>query len=332
MQEYFSILESGKELSTDQACVCMKEVLNGASDEDIRKFLELMNSRRVRIDELVGFVLGVRSFSKQIWPQVGNIVDTCGTGGDCSGTINVSTAAAIVAAAAGVPVAKHGNYSVTSMSGSANVLQALGYNIDMSPEDCQKMIEDVNFAFLFAPNFNPAMGRVAAIRKEIGRTIFNQIGPLCNPANATSQLVGVYDEQLGLPFSKVLYKLGVSRALVVCSEGLDEISNVEDTLIYEMNAEDLEWNVFSPESLGVARASLESIQGGTPEQNAEYLRRVFRGDKGDMRDFVLLNSGGAIYLHGGHSSLERAVSHAKDIIDSGDALRKLEEVIAYSNN
>jgi len=282
---------------------------------------------------LVGFALGIKYHpdSKELNLGIDPLIDTCGTGGSGLGTINVSTCSAIVAAAAGISVAKHGNYKITSESGSANVLEALGYNLNMSREACGEMLRETGFTFLLAPKFYPCMGRVSDIRKKIGKTIFNKLGPLCNPANPSAQLVGVYDETLCEPFCYALDKLGVDRALVVCSKGLDEISNVEDTLVYELNNREWASRIITPEDFGFPRAKLSDIQGGGPEENAEHIRNILKGAKGPMRDFTIMNSA-AIYLGEGYNSLEEAMRHGEEVIDSGAALEKLEEVISYSQN
>ena len=331
MKEFIEKVKSKKDLSRTEAYSAMLRILEEASDNDISDFLIAMNKKEPTIEELTGFVKGMKEKAVFIKPNVEMLIDTCGTGGDRKGTINVSTGAAILTASAGVPVAKHGNYSISSRSGSANVLEALGYNINMEPEDCEKMIEQTNFGFLFAPKFHPAMKRVVHIRKKIGeKTIFNLLGPLCNPANARAQLIGVYEEHLCEKFCYVLKEIGLEHALVVHGSGLDEISNIGETTIYELEDGTIKSYQIAPEKFGFKRYELKDILGGSPEENAIYIKDIFNGRHGAKRDIVVLNAGASIYLGDGATSLEEAVEKAKKILDSGAASIKLSEIINYS--
>lgn len=332
MNKLLKKVQSKENLSRSEAFDAMLAVLEHASDDMICDFLVAMNKKDIVADELIGFVNGLKDKAVSIKPDVDILVDTCGTGGDCTGTINISTGAAIVTASAGIPVAKHGNYSVSSKSGSANLLEALGYNILMSPENCQEMIEKTCFGFLFAQTFHPAMKRVAQIRSQLGKkTIFNLLGPLANPANADVQLVGVYDERLCELFCDVLKGLGLERALVVYGSGLDEISNIGETSVYELNKDGvIESYRIKPEDFGFKRYDLEDIRGGAPEENANDLVGILNGEKGAKRDVLVLNSAGAIYLGRGADSLDDGIRKAEDLLDSGAAEEKLTEIIEYS--
>lgn len=335
MKEYINKIKSKLNLEKEEAFDVMQKILENAPDSDIYDFLLGMNKKEITIDELVGFAQGMREKATPIHPKVDLLVDTCGTGGDCKGTINASTGAAVIAASAGIPVAKHGNYSITSRCGSADVLEALGYNINMKPEDCEKMIEQTNFAFLFAPNFHPSMKRVAPIRRRIKSeygqgTIFNLLGPLCNPADPTAQLLGVYDERLCEKSIYVLKELKVKRALAVYGNGLDEISNISDTKVYELDNNKITSCKLKPEDFGLGRYSLEDIEGSLPKDNANELKELFNGKKGAKRDFLLLNSGAVFYLAGKCKSIYEGIKTAEKFIDSGQTSNKLEEIVKKS--
>jgi len=332
MRELIGKVERGEDLSREEAHNAMLSILDDASDTTVYDFLIAMNKKEVSVDELVGFVRGMKEKAKLLRPDVNRSVDTCGTGGDCKGTINVSTGAAIIISAAGVPVAKHGNYSVSSNSGSANVLEAWGYNLDLTPEDCQRMIETEGFGFFLAPQFHPAMKKVAPIRKQIGkRTIFNLLGPLCNPANAKAQLIGVYDESLCQKFCFALHELGVERALVVYGSGLDEISNISETTVYELNNGKITTYRITPEEFGLRRCQLNDISASSPDESARHLRGVFQGEQGPKRDILVLNAGAGIYLGKGAASLREGMKKAEETLDSQAAATKLSRIIDFSN-
>lgn len=331
MKEFVEKVRGKKNLSRDEAYESMFEILTDATDKDVYDFLIAMNKKEITVDELVGFVEGMKERAVLIKPKVKTLIDTCGTGGDCKGTINVSTGAAIITASAGIPVAKHGNYSVSSNSGSANVLEALEYKIYMEPEDCREMIEKTNFGFLFAPIYHPTMKQVAPIRKRIGKkTIFNLLGPLCNPANTKAQLIGVYEESLCEKFCYVLKEIGVKHALVVHGSGLDEISNIDETVVYELNKGKVKNYRIKPEDFGFRRYQLKDILGASPEGNAKGLRAILDGQRGAKRDIILLNAGATIYLGNGAASLGEGIERAKEVLDSGKASRKLSEIVRYS--
>jgi anthranilate phosphoribosyltransferase len=331
MKEFTKKAENRQDLSREEAYRAMLRILEHASDIDIHDFLVAMNEKEITVDELTGFAIGMREKAGAINPHVDLLVDTCGTGGDCKGTINISTGAAIVAASAGVYIAKHGNYSVSSRCGSANILEEMGYNLGLAPEQCREMIEQTGFGFLFAPRFHPAMKKVAAVRAKIGKkTIFNLLGPLCNPANAQAQLIGVYDRSLCEKFCYVLKELGVEHALVVHGSGLDEISNIGESIVYELKKGKIKSYEIKPEDFGFHRYQLEDILGGNSKENAEELNDIFDGKKGAKRDVIALNAGAAIYLGKKASSIEEGIIKAEETLDSGKARDKLLEIIEYS--
>ena len=259
-------------------------------------------------------------------------MDTCGTGGDGRGTFNISTAAALVAAAAGVAVAKHGNRSVSSRSGSADVLASLGVQIEIDPETAGRTLDAVGITFLFAPLLHPAMREVMPVRRELGlRTIFNLLGPLTNPAGARRQLMGVYMESLVEPIGRVLRDLGAEHALVVHGDGLDEITTTGRTHVAEVKDGEVRVYDLEPERFGLRRARLEDLAGGSPEENAAAVRRVFAGeDAGPLADVTTLNAGAALYVSGIAASLEEGVERARAALASGAAAAKLEGLRSFA--
>jgi anthranilate phosphoribosyltransferase len=263
-----------------------------------------------------------------------DLIDTCGTGGDGGdgrGTFNISTAAALVAAAAGLAVAKHGNRSVSSRSGSADVLAALGVAIEMEPETAGRALDGIGIAFLFAPRFHPAMRAVMPVRRELGmRTIFNVLGPLTNPAGARRQVMGVYARELVEPIGRVLAELGTERALVVHGEdGLDEITTTGATAVCEVADGEARCYSISPEQMGLKPATLAELAGGTPEENAERMSRLLEGEAGPLADITAANAGAALYIGGLVERLEEGVARARDVLLSGAALAKLEELRSF---
>ena len=259
-------------------------------------------------------------------------LDTCGTGGDCSGTFNISTAVAFIAAASGIHVVKHGNRSVSSRSGSADVLEALGVNISLLPKQVEECVKVQNIGFLFAPTFHKAMRHAAGTRKELGfRTIFNILGPLTNPANAKSQVLGVFDEKLTEPLAKVLANLGVEHAMVVHGmDGLDEITITGETKVTEVKNGDINTYYITPEEFGIKRATRNDILGGDAIENAEIIKNILIGEKGPKRDIVLLNSGAALYVGKKAKSLQEGINYARELIDGGYALDKLNNYVEYT--
>jgi len=332
MKEYIQSISERKNLSMEQAEGAIASIFTDATDAQIGAFLMGIKMKGETIDEIAGFARGMRAAARTIAPDVaGTLVDTCGTGGDVHNTINVSTAAAIVTAAAGIPVAKHGNYAITSKSGSADVLKTLGIRIDLPPERVSECIEKVGIGFLLAPVFHPAMKRVAMPRRELGvRTVFNILGPLTNPAGARAQVIGVFDPALCETFARVLALLGSERAMVVHGDGMDEISNISETVVASLDEGEVSTYTVKPEDFGLERAKVADIAGGTPEENAHDIVSIFEGVGGAKRDVVVLNSGAAIYVSGTVSDLAAGVRKAEAVIDSGAALRKLREFVEFA--
>lgn len=329
MKDYINKLIQKQSLTTEEAQLAIYKIFTDATDVQIAAFLTAMKMKGETPAEIAGLALGMKKAANIINPKVnGTLIDTCGTGGDSTGTINVSTGAALVVAGAGVPVAKHGNYSITSRSGSADVLRELGVKIDAPPEQVEKTIETVGIGFMLAPVFHPSMKRVAQIRRDLGfRTVFNILGPLTNPANAKAQVIGVFDSSLCEPMANVLNILGTKRALVVHGSGMDEISTTGETQIVELNSGKLTKYTTTPEKLGVKRASMADIAGGTPEENARDIVDVLKGKKGAKRDIIAVNAGAALFVSANAENLAAGINLANKVIDSGAALNKLKELV-----
>jgi anthranilate phosphoribosyltransferase len=316
----------------------MQEIMEGkASSEQIAAFLTALRMKGEIIEEIASLARVMRNYCRQIHPKVaGNLVDTCGTGGDQIKTFNVSTTSAFVVAGAGVPVAKHGNRSVTSRCGSADVLEALGLRLDTPAEIVEKTIEEVGIGFMFAPLFHPAMKHAAKPRSEIGiRTVFNILGPLTNPANAPTQLLGVYQESLTDLLARVLANLGVREAMVVHGlDGLDEISTVGKTQIAWLRDGDVCSFTIEPEDFGIERTRPEMLQGSTSQENAMMTFRILndRYDRNDpKRNIVLLNAAAAIAVSGKAASVEDGLAIAVKSVESGAAYKKLTSLIKLTN-
>lgn len=332
MRKYIKKLEEGCDLSSEEAEAAVAEILSTAEDEEIGAFLLALRAKGEKPEEIAGFVRGMKKAGKTIRPKVPfRLVDTCGTGGDGLNTINVSTAAAIVTAAAGVPVAKHGNRAATSMSGSSDVLEALGIKVDLTPEHVRRTIEEIGIGFMFAPVFHPAMKRVAGVRKKLGvHTVFNILGPLTNPAGAKGQIIGVFDKNLCEPIAYALAELGTEHALVVHGDGMDEISNTGETYVAELKNGEVSTYTLTPESLGVLRVNLEDTKGGTPKENARDLLCIFKGQKGPKRDLVVMNAAAALYVSGIVGSIRQAIPIAEDAIDSGKVMVKFNQFRTFT--
>ncbi len=329
MKEYIQKLIQNQSLTSEEAEIAISKIFTDATDAQIAAFLTALKLKGETPAEIAGLARGMKKAANLIRPKVrGTLVDTCGTGGDSSGTINVSTGAAIVAAAAGVPIAKHGNYSITSKSGSADVLRELGIRIDMSPQEVEKTIENVGIGFMLAPVFHPSMKRVGQIRRDLGfRTVFNILGPLTNPAGAQAQVMGVFDGSMCETMANVLNILGTKRALVVHGSGMDEISNTGETQIVELNNGKITKCTLTPEKLGVKHVSIDEILGGAPEQNARDIVDVLKGKKGAKRDIIVVNAGAALLVGGKAESLAAGIKIAAQTIDSGKALDKLKDFV-----
>lgn len=332
--KYLQKIVEGRDLDSAEAEDLLAEVFNGATDAQIAASLIALRMKGESVSELAGLARTMRRSSVRIAPRVGGgLVDTCGTGGDGANTINVSTAAAIVAAASGVPVAKHGNYAVSSSCGSANVLEALGLDMQQRPDQVCRAIEDVGIGFMLAPLFHPYMKRVAALRREMGvRTVFNLLGPLTNPAGASAQLMGVYDPRLCPLLARVLGELGSERALVVHGGGMDEITNTSETAVSELKDGQVHSYAIAPEELGYRRARPEEIRGGRPEQNARTLIEILKGEPSRGRDLVEMNAGAAIYVSGRAGSIAEGCMIAQEAISTGKALRTLCALVERCGN
>ncbi|HEU5064186.1 MAG TPA: anthranilate phosphoribosyltransferase [Solirubrobacterales bacterium] len=321
---------AGDHLTADHASAVLSEIMEGRADPvQTGAFLIALRAKGETVPELVGLARTMRALATPVPTRRDDLVDTCGTGGGPS-TFNVSTTAALVAAGAGAAIAKHGNRSNSSKCGSADVLEALGVNIEIGPEQVGRCIDEVGFGFMFAPRHHAAMKHVVPARKALGvRTIFNFLGPLTNPAGASRQLLGVADRHYQETLAEALIGLGSERALVVSAEdGLDELSLSARTRVIEVaEGRTAEWFV-EPGQFGLAPAELESVAGGTPEENAAISRRVLAGEPGPHRDLVLLNAAAALYVGGLAPDLEQGVARAAEAIDSGAAANVLERLIA----
>jgi len=281
-------------------------------------------------DEIAGLAQAMRKASSHVESNKQGLLDTCGTGGSGISKFNISTASSIIAAAAGIPVAKHGNRAMSGKSGSADVLEALGVNINITPQQAEECLDEVGICFMFAQLYHPSLKHAAGPRREIGtRTIFNMLGPLTNPANADRQLLGLYDASKTEIIAEVLRELGIVRALVVSSDdGLDEISISAPTKVSELKDGEVHTYFITPEELGLTSYPLEELYGGDPSHNAKLIREIFEGKRKDgYREIVLAGSGACIYLGGLANSLREGVQLAADIIDSGKALQKLTHLI-----
>ena len=335
IREAIARVVAGTDLSETEMVGVMQEIMGGeATPAQIGAFMTALRMKGETVDEITGAARVMREKATRVEPRVAGdiLVDTCGTGGDASGTFNVSTTAAFVVAGAGVPVAKHGNRSISSTCGSADVLEALGVDLSLAPERIGQCIREVGIGFMFAPALHGAMKHAIGPRREIGiRTIFNILGPLTNPAGANVQVMGVYEPRLVQPLAQVLGRLGAKRALVVCGEGnLDEITVTGETMVAEYAAGKVVSYTMTPEECGIDRATLADIRGGaTAAEAAELLRLVLQGVGGPRLDMVLMNAGAAIMAAGSAASLAEGVTVARQTVTSGAALAKLQALVAF---
>ena len=331
---YLQKIVEGNDLTFAEAEALMGEIFTSATDAQIGALLIALRMKGESVSEIAGFARKMRDSAVRISPRVkGVLVDIVGTGGDAANTINVSTAAAIVSAACGVPVAKHGNYAVSSKCGSANVLSELGVNISPAPEAVTAMIERLGIGFMLAPIFHPAMKRVAPVRRELGlRTVFNILGPLTNPAGAQAQVIGVYDPLLSLKLASVFQMLGTERAMVVHGSGLDEITNTGETAIAELKDGEIKSYSIMPQDLGYPLAGPGDIAGGTPEDNARKLVAVLKGERSPARDIVAMNAGAAVYVSGQAATLKEGAMVAEEAISSGRSLDLLHKMVEMNGD
>lgn len=335
IREAIAALTRRVDLTEVDSEAVMNEIMSGAATPaQVAAFLTALRMKGETVAEITGAAKVMRAKADGVKVPPGCILDTCGTGGDQLETFNISTTAAIVAAACGVTVAKHGNRSVSSRSGSADVLAALGVNIEAPKIKVEECLQKAGIGFLFAPLLHQAMKYAVGPRREIGiRTIFNILGPLTNPAMATHQLIGIYDGDLTEPIARVFKNLGTDRAMVVHGEeGLDEISLCGPTRVAELRDGEVKSYRMSPEDFGLKRCSLEDLRGGSPEQCAVIVRKVLGGEKGPKRDVVLLNSAAALYTSGSVESVAAGLQRAEQAIDSGDASTKLDLLVEVSNS
>ena len=333
MQRALASLMDGRDLSRAEARDVMTVVMSGeATPAQIGAFLVALRLKGETADEIAGCAEAMREHALPVRPRRDDLVDTAGTGGDGARTFNISTAAALVAAAAGAGVAKHGNRAVSSASGSADVLEALGFELDQPPERTARSIDELGFGFLFAPSHHPAMRHAGPVRKELAtRTVFNVLGPLTNPAGARAQVVGVYAPELVQTIAEVLAQLGSRRAFVVHGPGgIDELSPAGPNLVCEVVHGSVRRREIDPADFGVARCGSEELQGGSPAENAATIRRIMEGASGAKREAVLLNAAGAIAAAGHADDLADGYELAREAVDSGAAAARLEELVSFS--
>ena len=344
--EALKALVDRRDLSRIEAAAAMEAIMSGAAtNAQIAAFLTALRMKGETVEELIGFaqvmrqkVVRIRTRADEVAALTGTdremLIDTCGTGGDATGTFNVSTATAFVVAGAGLKVAKHGNRSVSSLCGSADVVEALGINLELTPQKVGRCVDEVGIGFLYAPLLHTAMKHVMPARREMGvRTVFNMLGPLTNPAGANAQVIGVYTATLTEPLARVLAELGTIRAFVVHgADSLDEISNTGESRVSEVREGLVRTFSVRPEDFGMPRATIKDLQGGDREQNAQIIRMLLDGEPGPRRDIVLMNAAAALVAGARARDLKEGVSLAGQSIDSGAARRKLEALVALSRS
>jgi len=334
IQAALADLLDGKDLGRPRCREVMGEIMRGdATPAQIGGFLVALRLKGETADEIAGCAEAMRDHVLPVHPRRDDLVDTAGTGGDGASTINISTAAAIVAAAAGAGVAKHGNRAVSSASGSADVLEALGFRLEQPPERIAQSIDELGFGFMFAPSHHPAMRHAAPVRRDLAaRTVFNVLGPLTNPAGARAQVIGVYAQPLVRTIADVLAQLGARRAFVVHGAfGIDELSPAGPNDVCEVVDGDVHPRVIDPLDLGIERCDPEELRGGTPAENAQAIRDVFAGADGGRRDAILLNAAGAVAAAGHAEDLSEGLELARAAVDSGAAAARLDELARFTN-
>ncbi|HEY0984968.1 anthranilate phosphoribosyltransferase [Schlesneria sp.] len=330
----FAELLDGRPLPAELMKAAVDAIMDGeCSEAEVAAFLTALRLRGESVGELVGAALAMRERSTTIHCQAEGLLDTCGTGGDQLSTFNISTAAALVAAAAGQPVAKHGNRGATSKSGSADVLEALGVNLQLSAEQVGRCIDEVGIGFCFAPLLHSAMKHVGPVRKQLGfRTIFNLLGPLTNPARASYQLLGATKKSFAEKLAQALFKLGTQRALVVCgNDELDEVSLWGSTTVFEVTPTEVISHLWTAETLGLPECHVEALRVDNAAESADVIRRVFAGERGPAYDMVVANAGAALLAAGKTASIQAAVILAKDVVDSGAARDLCERLTQWTN-
>ncbi len=332
IKEAINKVVNHEDLTFDESRTVLDEIMNGeASEVETASLLTALTAKRPTIDEIAGAAASMRSHALK-FPATKNVLEIVGTGGDHANTFNISTTSAIVAAATGTKVAKHGNRAASSKSGAADVLEALGLDINETPETSYESLKENNLAFLFAQEYHKSMKYVAPVRKQLGfRTIFNILGPLANPANPTCQLLGVYDDDLLEPLANVLKKLGVKNAMVIHGcDGLDEMTTTGETDVVELKDGTLTRYTLTPEQFGLKRTKREDLVGGTPEENGQITRDILAGKPGAKREIVLLNAGAALHLAHPELTIQQGIDLAAKTIDNGKALDELAHLLAFS--
>lgn len=333
IKEAVAKLSKGEDIGYEMSREVMNEIMSGEASDVLKSaYLTALSQKGESIEEITGSAEEMRNKSVPLSTDI-ETLEIVGTGGDGSNSFNISTTAALVISAAGVPVTKHGNRAASSRSGAADCLEALGVNITVSPERSREILEEIGICFLFAQKYHTAMKYVAPIRRELGiRTIFNILGPLANPASPSMQIMGVYEEGMVETMAKVLANLGIQRGMVVYGkERLDEISVCAPTSICEIDHGRFTTYQITPEQFGMPRYSREELEGGTPAENAAITRAVLCGERGAKRDAVVLNAAAALYIAGKAQSMEEGAALAQEMLDSGKALRRLEQFIELSN-
>jgi anthranilate phosphoribosyltransferase len=342
--EAIRVLVDRRDLTRIEAAAAMEAIMSGAAtNAQIAAFLTALRMKGETVEELIGFaqvmrqkVVSIRTRTGEVAGLTGTdremLIDTCGTGGDATGTFNVSTATAFVVAGSGLRVAKHGNRSVSSLCGSADVVETLGINLDLSPPKVARCVDEVGIGFLYAPLLHTAMKHVMPARREMGvRTVFNMLGPLTNPAGANAQLIGVYAAALTEPLARVLAELGTFRAFVVHgADGLDEISTTGESRVSEVREGVVRTFTVRPEDFGLPRASMRDLLGGDREQNAAIIHAILRGERGPRRDIVVMNAAAALVVGARARDLKEGVEMAARSIDSGAARAKLEQLVDFT--
>jgi len=334
MRDYILQIEQGENLSHDEIIVVMELIMSGQAPlEEIKQFLLALNKKGPTVEEITAAAMIMRKFVTPVKTRHETVLDIVGTGGDHKNTFNISTVTAIVVAACGVVVAKHGNRRVSSRCGSADVLEFLGINVNIEEEYLGEALDNIGLAFLYAQRLHPAMKNVAPARQELGvRTIFNILGPLTNPAKATHQVMGVYSRDLVEPMAQVLKNLGLKRALVVHGQdGLDEITITDKTFVSEFNGQEIISYDIDPDELGITRARIEDLSGGDAAENASIVLNILEGEPGPKRSIVVLNAAYALYTAQAVENLKQGIRMAEQAIDSKRAIGKLEELEEFTN-
>lgn len=333
IKEATSKLIEKRDLNDVESYACINEIMSGqTSHVQTAAFLVALAAKNETIDEITACAVAMRNHALKMENHM-ELLDIVGTGGDCSSSFNISTTASIVIASGDVKIAKHGNRAASSNCGAADCLESLGVNINLDPEKCLNLLNEVGICFFFAQKYHTSMKYVGPVRKELGvRTVFNLLGPLTNPASPCYQILGVYSEEFVKPMARVLYKLGVKRGMVVFGQDkLDEISMSCPTSVCEFGDGDYNYYVIKPEDFGFKTCDKSELLGGTPKENADITLSILRGDRGPKRDIILLNAGAALYIAGKVPSFKDGINLATELIDSGKAMQRLETFKAASN-